>query len=146
VLPGNGQVGSGDAPATTDLLDVLVPQNYRGNLKIGAASGSEVELGTWSGGTLETYLLGRGLFTADTLDSLTKAVVDVSGDGSVQIKSLTTATFVANVNGKGKISVGSGHAEVSNATISGDGSILLKGNYKNLKQAVQGQGTISVTD
>jgi hypothetical protein len=137
---------AGDDGAAKDRLEVTVPQSFAGNLKIGAASNSDIELTSWNGGSLEAYMIGKGTLTAGQLDSLSKAVLDVSGDGAADVKSLTARTLVANVSGLGKISVAQGSADVSNATISGDGSITLKGNYKNLKQAVQGQGTISVSN
>lgn len=129
-----------------DQLEILVPDNYAGSLKIGAASDSQIELGSWNGGTIEVYMMGQGTLTAGKLDALAKAVVDVNGTGKADIQDLSTKIFVANVNGSGKVNVLRGSAEMSNATIAGDGVITLKGSYKNLKQAVQGQGTISVTN
>jgi len=144
--------GSDASPAdmsgagAVDQLEILVPDTYTGNLKIGAASDSQIELGSWNGGTIEVYMIGQGSLTAGKLDALAKAVVDVNGTGKADIQDLSTKIFVANVNGSGKVNVLRGSAEMSNATIAGDGVITLKGSYKNLKQAVQGQGTISVTN
>jgi hypothetical protein len=129
-----------------DRLEIIVPEDYRGNLKIGAASSSQVELGGWNGGNIEAYMIGKGSLSAGKLEGLSKAIVDVNGTGNVEIKKMYTKVLIANINGSGKIAVGEGSADMSNATVSGDGSIVLKGNYKNLKKAVQGQGTISVTE
>ena len=59
-------------------------------------------------------------------------------------KKMVAKVFVTNVNGNGNVTVQRGITEMSNATVKGEGKITLKGEYKNMKQAVEGTGSITI--
>ena len=142
-LPGSDVPGSCTGP---DLLEVQVPDNYSGGLLLSCQGASQVAVDSWQGGSLVASLHGQSTLVTGRLQGLAKAVVDVDGSASAQIKGLSTKAFVANINGSGNVSVDNGSADISNATISGSGTMTLKGKFKNLKKSVNGTGTIQVIE
>jgi hypothetical protein len=144
-LEGTDMPGScGDAP---DSVEVMVPDSYKGDLMIGMGSESSATVDSWSGGKVECTLMGNSTLNAAKLKSLSKAVLDLRGDGKAEIGDLSTKVLVANVTGNGKVIVKNGNADISNATIAGNGSIQMKGKYGDLKKSVMGgQGKIEVSE
>lgn len=140
-LKGNGEPKlDGEA----DSLQVIVPDSYAGGLSIGCAGKSEVKLSGWKGSDIQLTLVGDSTISTGQLSAINKAVVDNRSTGRADIGGLNAKVFVANLQGKGTVNVNDGTAEMSNATVSGVGTMTLKGNFKNLKQAVEGNGKIEV--
>jgi hypothetical protein len=127
-----------------DAIDVAVPDNYSGNLILGAGEKSDVNVDSWRGGTLQITLVSNANLSAGDLTSLGKAVIDLRGNGTAEIKNVNARVLVTSVSGGGSVLVHGGKADISNATVTGDGKIIMKGTFNNLKQAVQGNGTIKV--
>jgi hypothetical protein len=129
-----------------DVLEVRVPESYKGGLLLSCHGASDVNLDSWMGGSVMISLHGSGNVNTGKLQNLSKAVFDVDGTGKAEIKGLTAKALVANINGAGSVLVNGGSADLSNATISGSGSIKLKGSFKNLKKSVNGSGSIQVLE
>lgn len=129
-----------------DYLEVHVPADYSGNLKIGATGNSKVDVDSWKGGSIECVMLGNSSFNAGKLESLPKMAFDNKGNGAADISDLDTKIFVANISGQGNgsIRVKRGKAEMSNATVEGNGTIELHGTFKQMQQLVNGTGKIEV--
>lgn len=128
-----------------DFLEVKVPESFSGDLKIGSAGKSSIELSNWKNGSFMVALSGDGSITSDgKLDSLEKAVIDNRGRGLAQFSEVVAKAVVANVQGQGSVLIKRGSAEMSNATVAGTGKISLPGKFKNLKQQVDGKGSIEV--
>jgi hypothetical protein len=134
----------GDCGGTSDLLEVIVPDSYSGNLTIGASSDSHISLANWRGGDLKITMLGSSRLEAGMLKDLNKASIDIRGTASARIGDVAAKVLVTNVDGTGAIDVESGSAAITNATVSGNGKIQMRGKFDNLKQSVQGSGTIKV--
>jgi hypothetical protein len=126
-----------------DLLEVQVPASFTGDLKIGSAGKSQLQIDSWKDGGLECMMFGETTLNAGKLES-SKLSFDNRGKGSADISEVDAKVFVANVKGDGSIRVKKGKADVSNATIDGNGTIELHGSFKGLKQAVDGTGKIEV--
>lgn len=142
-LSGCDMPGTCDGP---DALEITVPQAYTGDLTLGIASDSNANLDGWEGGKLEVTMLGQSTLSAAKLKSLSKAVLDVRGQGKAEVSDLSTKVLVANVAGSGSVTIKRGSAEISNATVAGDGLISLTGTYKNLQKKVEGQGKIDISN
>lgn len=129
-----------------DYLEVRVPESFSGDLKIGSAGKSNIELSNWKNGTFICSLSGNGsISSTGRLESLEKAVIDNRGRGTAEFTEIVAKAVVANVNGDGSVLIKKGSAEMSNATVQGNGKISLPAKYKNLKQSVtSGTGTIEV--
>ncbi len=129
-----------------DLLEINVPQSFSGGLRIGSSGNSAISIDSWKDGALECTLTGNSSLTTGKLDSLSKAAFDNKGKGSAEITELSTKIFVASIRGQGNaaIRVKNGKADMSNATVEGNGTIELHGNFKQLKQLVDGTGKIEV--
>lgn len=138
-IPGN----CGEGP---DALQITVPESYAGDLVLGIASDSELNLESWKGGKVECTIVGKSVLSATKLKSLAKAVLDVRGEGKAEIGDLSTKVLVANISGSGSVTIKNGSADISNATVAGNGSINMKGTYKNLQKQVEGQGKIQVSN
>jgi len=142
-LAGSDKPGACTGP---DQVEVRVPDGYAGGLVLSVHGASTVQVDGWQGGSVMASLQGESSLVTGKLQGLAKAVVDVQGSGSAQIKGLSAKAFVANINGSGSVVVDSGSAELSNATVTGSGTMTLKGKFKNLKQSVTGTGQIQVKD
>jgi hypothetical protein len=129
-----------------DYLEVRVPESFTGDLKIGSAGKSNIELSNWKNGSFICSLSGSGsISSAGKLEALEKAVIDNRGRGNAEFTEIVAKAVVANVNGDGSVLIKKGSAEMSNATVQGNGKISLPAKYKNLKQSVtSGTGTIEV--
>lgn len=127
-----------------DTLTVTVPDAYAGGLSIACAGKSQVKVSNWKGSDIQLTLAGDSSIEAGHLSAINKAIVDNRGSGSAKIDGINAKIFVANLQGHGSVNVGDGAAEMSNATASGTGTMTLKGDFKNLKQAVDGQAKIEV--
>ena len=129
-----------------DYLEISVPQSFSGNLHIGATGKSTISLDSWKGGAVECVMLGNSSLNAGKLEALPKAAFDNKGNGAANIGEVDAKIFVANISGQGNgsIRVKSGKAEMSNATVEGNGTIELHGNFKQMKQLVNGTGKIEV--
>jgi hypothetical protein len=140
-MPGDCAAGAPDS------VEVTVPDSYSGNLMIGMGSESAATVDAWNGGSVECTLMGNSTLNAAKLKSLSKAVLDLRGDGKAEIGDLSAKVLVANVQGNGKIIVKNGNSDISNATVAGNGSIVMKGKYGSLKKSVEGgQGKIEVSE
>lgn len=128
-----------------DLLEVQVPMSFTGDLKIGSAGKSQLQIDSWKDGGLECMMFGETTLNAGKLESQ-KLAFDNRGKGAADISEVDAKVFVANCSGQGNaaIRVKKGKAETSNATVEGNGTIELHGNFKQLKQAVDGTGKIEV--
>src|SRR5579885_526006 len=142
-LPGSDVPGSCTGPET---LEIQVPDSYTGGLVLSCHGASDVQVDSWKGGTLVIMLHNQSTVSTGRLQGLAKAVVDIEGDSRAEIKDISTRAFVANINGSGTVFVGGGSADMSNATISGSGKMVLKGRFRNLRKAINGTGTIQVTE
>ncbi len=140
-LQGSGEPRTSGQP---DSLTITVPDSYTGSLSIGCGGDSQITLSDWKGGDVSLTLIGDSSITAGKLSALDKAVVDNRSTGKASIQRINAKIFVANLQGAGVVNVNNGAAEMSNATVTGTGIMTLKGNFKNLKQAVQGTGKIEV--
>lgn len=129
-----------------DYLEIHVPQNYAGDLKIGSTGQSQIAVDSWKDGAVECTMLGNSSVTAGKLEALPKFAFDNKGRGSADIAELDAKIFVANISGQGNASirVKKGKAEMSNATVEGNGTIELHGTFKKLQQLVNGSGKIEV--
>ena len=128
-----------------DFLEVKVPESFTGDLKIGSAGKSNIELSSWKNGSFMVALSGEGsISSTGKMEGLEKAVIDNRGKGSADFSEIVAKAVVANVSGEGSVSIKRGTAEMSNATVAGTGKISLPGKYKNLKQQVDGKGSIEV--
>lgn len=128
-----------------DYLEVRVPESFTGDLKIGSAGKSSIELSNWKNGSFMCSLSGEGsINSSGKMEGLEKAVIDNRGRGSAEFNELVAKAVVANVQGTGTVLIKRGSAEMSNATVAGTGKISLPAKYKNLKQQVDGQGSIEV--
>jgi len=143
-------VGS-DVPGTTedqDAVEITVPDSYGGNLILGMESGSAADISSWKSGEFKCMLQGDAKLDTGILSSLTKAALDLKGNGSVgptaRIADVSTKVLVSNVNGRGSINIENGNAQITNATVTGDGHITMRGHFDNLKQAIEGNGSIKV--
>ncbi|MBY0548878.1 MAG: hypothetical protein K2W95_16520 [Candidatus Obscuribacterales bacterium] len=137
-----------DIPGTCsgpDIVELQVPENFAGGLKIGSSGNSEIQVSSWKDGPFEVTLLGNSSLTAGKLDAVAKTVLDNRGKGKAEVGDVSTKVFVANIQGTGQVVVKRGSADMSNATISGTGSISLKGKF-NKMQKDAGQGTINITE
>lgn len=140
-LQGNGE------PRTTgqsDSLTITVPDSYTGSLAVGCGGDSQITLSDWKGGDVSLTLIGDSSITAGKLSELNKAVVDNRSTGRANIQGINAKVFVANLQGTGVVNVHNGAADMSNATVTGTGIMTLKGNFKNLKRAIEGSGKIEV--
>jgi hypothetical protein len=145
-LQGTDLPGTCD-PDAPDTVEIQVPESYKGDLLLGLGSDSAANIDSWSSGKFEATLLGTSTLAAAKLKSLSKAVLDLRGEGKAEIGELSARVLVANIVGNGKVIVKSGNADISNATVAGNGSINLNGKFGNLKKAVEsGQGTINVSE
>jgi hypothetical protein len=140
-----------DVPGTTedqDAVEVTVPDSYIGNLILGMESGSAADVNSWKNGEFKCMLQGDSKLETGILSSLTKAAVDLKGNGSlgpsVRIADVSAKVLVSNVNGHGSINIENGSAQITNATVTGDGHITMRGHFDNLKQAIEGTGSIKV--
>ncbi len=142
-LAGVDMPGTCDGP---DALEISVPTAYAGDLILGAANDSDVNVDSWQSGKVVATMMGKSTLSMGKLKSLAKAVLDVRGEGKAEIGDLSTKVLVANIAGSGIVTIKGGSAEISNATVAGDGKIFLKGSYKGLKKVVEGQGSIQLLD
>lgn len=128
-----------------DLLEVTVPATFTGDLKIGAAGKSQIQVDSWKEGGFECMMFGETSMQAGKIES-SKIAFDNRGKGGATITEVDAKVFVANVQGEnaGSIVVKKGKAEISNATVQGNGTIELHGDFKQLKKAVDGTGKIEV--
>jgi hypothetical protein len=124
-----------------DSPTVTVPDSYAGGLSVGCAGKSRTN---WKGGDIQLMLVGDSSLEAGCLSAANKAIVDNRGSGRASIDGINAKIFVANVQGKGSVTVSDGAAEMSNATASGTGTMTLKGDFKSLKQAVEGEAKVEV--
>ncbi len=129
-----------------DLLDVVVPESYRGDLMLYANGASDIVVDGWQGGDLICNLSDASAMSCGNLQGLSKAIFELRGQGKVNVKQMSAQVLVADNNGTGALVIESGSAQVSNATVSGTGQITLHGKFKNLKKAVSGGGSIEVLD
>lgn len=129
-----------------DLLEVVVPESYRGDLMLHANGASDIVVDGWQGGDLICNLSDSSSISCGNLQQISKAVFDLRGQGKAQVKQMSAQVLVADNNGSGSLVIESGSAQVSNATVSGTGQITLHGKFKNLKKAVTGGGSIEVLD
>lgn len=140
-MPGNC------GPDGIDQVQVVVPDGYTGDLMLGLAAESSANLESWQGGKVESTLVGTSRLHATNLKSLSKAVLDIRGDGQAEIGGISAKVLVANVQGNGKVIVKDGHADISNATVGGNGSITMQGKFGNLQKSIEhGSGKIEVSE
>jgi Putative auto-transporter adhesin, head GIN domain len=140
-LAGTDFPGTCEGP---DIVEVTVPDTYDGNLVLAAAGGSDASIDSWKGGDLKCTILGDSKLEAGKLSTLAKAALDVHGPATAKIGDLSAKIVVANVAGSGSLNIEWGSADITNATVSGDGKIIMKGHFNNLKQAIEGNGSIKV--
>lgn len=138
-----------DVPGTCsgpDIVEIQVPDNFTGGLKIGSSGNSDIQVASWKDGPFECVLLGNSSLSAGKFDALAKTVLDNRGKGKAEVSDVSTKVFVANIQGTGQVIVKRGSADMSNATVAGSGSISLKGNFSKLQKSVDGTGTIDVSE
>lgn len=142
-MPGSDKPGSCTGP---DVLEISVPQAYSGGLTLVSNGASDINVDGWQGGAVKLKLNGASSLSAGKFSQLTVADLDIAGSGKAEIKDVSARSLVANITGSGTVLINGGHAEMSNATISGTGTIILHGRFNNMKQAVQGTGSIKVLE
>lgn len=146
--PVEGTDMPGDCGADNiDRVQVVVPDGYTGGLVLGLAAESSANLESWHGGKVECTLAGTSRLRAANLKSLSKAVLDIRGDGQAEVSGISAKVLVANVQGNGKIAVKDGNAQISNATVGGNGSITMQGKFGNLQKLIEhGSGKIEISE
>lgn len=142
-IPGSDVPGPCTGP---EVLDVQIPDSYKGGLTLSSHGAAEVQVDSWEGSKIVLLIHGTSSVEMGKVSGLAKLVIDIEGQGKARVKAVSTKALVANINGAGTLQVDSGSAEMSNATVSGSGTITLKGKFKNLKKSVNGGGDIQVTE
>ena len=128
-----------------DYLEVVVPQSFTGDLRIGSAGKSQIVVDAWKEGALECVMLGESTLSAGKLES-NKIAFDNKGKGAAEVSEVDAKIFVASTRGNGNASirVKKGKSEMSNFTVEGNGTIELHGDYKKMQKLVDGTGKIEV--
>jgi hypothetical protein len=143
VEPLAGSTSPGVGP---DTLEITVPENYSGGLSFTSQGTSSIDIDQWKNGPLEANIGGTSSLKVGNLSKLEKTIINVNGSGTAVVDNLSTKVLVANIEGAGIIDVKNGTADTSNATVSGTGVLRLRGEYKNMRKAVQGNGVIDVRE
>lgn len=151
-------------PKGPDKLEIIVPNAYKGSLRLKYMNGSKIDMDNWEGNDVSFSSVAGGDLKAGRLTSLSTFALQSSGSGNFIIEMVETGTFTASKTGSGDLAIeelktdslmltqtGSGDTAISyGAAISGSvsntgsGYISMRGRFGNLSKCSLGSGEVKI--
>ncbi len=152
-------------PRGPDKLEIIVPNAYKGSLRLTYMNGSEIDMDNWEGDDVSFSSVAGGDLKAGRLTSLSAFVLQSSGSGNFTIEMIETETFTATKTGNGDLDIeelntssllltqtGSGDTTISHGAATsgsvnsiGSGDISMRGRFGNLSKCSLGSGEVKIS-
>ncbi len=169
-VDGKKVTGGGEEPASApsssgpDKLEVVVPNSFRGSLRLNYEDGSTVDLDKWQGGDVSLTSAGAKRLKTGRLMELHSFVMQGTGGGDAEFDEIGTQTFMLTKTGSLEVNIdelntvsllltqtGSGDTRVSDGCATtgsvsntGSGDVSIRGRFPSISKRSIGSGQIKI--